>query len=349
MRKLHAAAAVIWLPVVVTAATGTWRDELPERIATHWSGSGTADGFSSTTGFWAAMLTTGILAGVLGLVAAAMATHHPEQPTRDEKPAQSGDPARNPEAAGKAGPAGNAASAGNAARDVRRVAVGRGLLVAAGAVAGGSAGVWVATAAASLADPADPRLGWRFAYLFLGMAWALVVWLIAGKAPRIDVPAEPPVDALALGPTERAAFSTTLRSPLLFGSTLLAAAALAAGAALGTSGLWLAVPVLLALAFALGRVRITADRRGLRVVTGVGVTIKHVALTDIVSAEAAEINPTEWGGWGYRVLPGRSALVLRGGPGLVVNLRDGRRFAVTLDDPRTPAALLNGLHAKTAD
>ncbi|MEU8243532.1 DUF1648 domain-containing protein [Actinoplanes missouriensis] len=336
MRRLQAAAAVIWLPVAVTAVTGIWRDELPDRIATHWSGSGPADGFSSTTGFWTTMLIIGILAGVVGLIAAAMAaaaTRHAEQPAQGGDPAHGGDPAQG----------------GDPARDVRRIAVGRGLLFGAGAVAGGSAGVWVSTATATLADPVDPRLGWRFAYLFLGMAWALVVWLILGKAPRIDVPAAPPVDALRLAPTERAAFSTTLRSPFLVGSTLLAAAALAAGAVVGAPGLWFVVPVPLVLAFALGRVRVTADRRGLRVVTGVGVTVKHVALADIVSAEAAEINPMEWGGWGYRVMPGRSALVLRGGPGLVVNLRDGRRFAVTLDDPRTPAALLNGLHTKAAD
>ncbi|BAL87514.1 hypothetical protein AMIS_22940 [Actinoplanes missouriensis 431] len=346
MRRLQAAAAVIWLPVVVTAVTGIWRDELPARIATHWSGSGPADGFSSTTGFWTTMLIIGVLAGVAGLIAAAMAataTRHASQP------AQGGDPAQNAGSGGNPGSAGVAGQDGDPARDVRRIAVGRGLLVGAGAVAGGSAGVWVSTATATLADPVDPRLGWRFAYLFLGMAWALVVWLILGKAPRIDVPAEPPVDALLLAPTERAAFSTTLRSPLLIGSTLLAAAALTAGAVLGAPGLWFVVPVPLVLAFALGRVRVTADRRGLRVVTGVGVTVKHVALADIVSAEAAEINPMEWGGWGYRVMPGRSALVLRGGPGLVVNLHDGRRFAVTLDDPRTPAALLNGLHAKAAD
>ena len=43
------------------------------------------------------------------------------------------------------------------------------------------------------------------------------------------------------------------------------------------------------------------------------------------------------------MLPGRSALVLRGGPGMVVDLVDGRRFAVTLDDPAEPVAILNAL------
>ena len=69
-------------------------------------------------------------------------------------------------------------------------------------------------------------------------------------------------------------------------------------------------------------------------------------LVRIAGVEVAEIDPLEWGGWGYRVTPGRSALVLRRGPGLVIHQSDGRRFAVTLDDPRTPAALLTALQSR---
>lgn len=49
-------------------------------------------------------------------------------------------------------------------------------------------------------------------------------------------------------------------------------------------------------------------------------------------------------GWlGYRVAPGRSALVLHAGPGLVIERRNGNLFAVTLTDPETPAGLLTAL------
>lgn len=37
--------------------------------------------------------------------------------------------------------------------------------------------------------------------------------------------------------------------------------------------------------------------------------------------------------------------LLRPGPGLVLDLRDGRRFAVTVADPQTPAALLTALRS----
>jgi MFS family permease len=314
VRRLWTAAAAVLLPVLVTAMTGGWRSELPDRIATHWSGSGPADGWSPAGGFWLGMLIAGLVSAVAALVAAGFAARRTGEP----------------------------------ARDVRRIAVARGAIVAAVSVAGGAAGIWVATASASLADPVDPRLGWRFVFFLLGMAWGGVAWLIAGRGPRIDVPAEPPVDALDLAPTERAAFSTTLRSPMLLGVTVAAAAVIVVAAVVVLPGLWFAALVPLALGLFVVQVRVTADRRGLRLVAGLaGVTFKRIPLDEILSAETAEINPAEWGGWGYRVMPGRSALILRGGPGLVLNLKDGRRFAVTLDDPRTPAALINGLRAIT--
>ncbi|BBH67603.1 hypothetical protein ACTI_42880 [Actinoplanes sp. OR16] len=310
MTRLWTAAAVVWLPVAVTAATRGWLDELPEKIATHWSGSGPADGWSSADGFWLTMLIIGVLSGLTALAAAAVTSRSTDNP----------------------------------ADDVRRTAAGRGLVIGVASVSGGAAGVWVATATATLANPADPRLGWRFGWFVIGMAWGLVAWLIAGRAPVIDVPAEPPVDALDLGPTERAAFSTTLRAPLMFGLMLASTAVVVIVAVLTLPGVWLVAPIPLLLGLVFARIRVTADRRGLRLVAGLaGLTFKHIPLDQIVTAETAEIIPTEWGGWGYRVKPGRSALVLRGGPGLVLNLRDGRRFAVTMDDPRTPAALINGL------
>ena len=81
-----------------------------------------------------------------------------------------------------------------------------------------------------------------------------------------------------------------------------------------------------------------------------GVHAAAAVLVAVVAATATAepIHPAAWGGWGYHVLPGRSALVLRAGPGLVLTLRDGRRFAVTVDDPQTPAAPLTALRAPSA-
>jgi hypothetical protein len=48
----------------------------------------------------------------------------------------------------------------------------------------------------------------------------------------------------------------------------------------------------------------------------------------------------QWGGWGYRWMPGAkaSAAVLRKGPGIVLTFADGRRFAVSVDDATAGAA-----------
>ena len=95
-------------------------------------------------------------------------------------------------------------------------------------------------------------------------------------------------------------------------------------------------------ALALSQVTVRVDETGLRLGFGPGVRVR-VPLADIRQASAEEIRPLAWGGWGYRVLPGKRALVLRGGSGLVLDLRNGNRFAVTVDEPETPAALVNGL------
>jgi hypothetical protein len=226
-----------------------------------------------------------------------------------------------------------------------------GIVASAGSVAGGAAGIWVTSATATLAaDSADEaRLGWRILWFVAGMAWGLLVRAAAGRAMGIVTPAgtEPPGDGLRLAPGERAAWTTTLRSPLILAVFAAATGAVTVVAATMVPGAWpaIALPVLAGLLF--GEVRVSVDHRGLRLVAGlVGVPIKRIPLDDIASATTENIDPKQWGGWGYRVLPGRSALVLRSGPGLVLHLRDGRRFAVTVDDPKAPADLLAALRSR---
>jgi hypothetical protein len=69
---------------------------------------------------------------------------------------------------------------------------------------------------------------------------------------------------------------------------------------------------------------------------------RTIALADVRAVETAQIEPREWGGWGYRWNPSQhaTAAVLRRGPGIVVALEDGRRFAVTVDDARDGAIAL---------
>ena len=100
-----------------------------------------------------------------------------------------------------------------------------------------------------------------------------------------------------------------------------------------------AVAILVVASFV--RLRVSADWRGLRVVSAVlRIPLKRIRLAAIDVVEAAELGPTEWGGWGYRIMPGRSALILRNGPGLIVTTTNAQQFAISLDDPETLAALL---------
>ena len=93
-----------------------------------------------------------------------------------------------------------------------------------------------------------------------------------------------------------------------------------------------------------------AVRRGLRVVSrALGIPLRRIPLASMASVSTAALRPSEWGGWGYRMSPGRSALILRAGPGLVVTTTHGSEFAISLSDPETPAALLETLRRRAED
>jgi len=218
----------------------------------------------------------------------------------------------------------------------------RSILAWSGFVAGTAAGIWVASATATLAAPQAPVLSWRFGYSLVGMSLGLVVAQVVG---RTGVAAAPkPLETLDLGPTERAAYRGTLHSRPLMWASAVATVVIVLSSVSIAPGQWLLLAAPVGTVAFFGRIRVTADTRGLRVTAGwTGLPIVRIPLERIASAQAQTIRPMQWGGWGLRAMPGRSALVLRGGPGLVLDLRDGRRFAVTLDDPDSPARLLNAL------
>lgn len=186
----------------------------------------------------------------------------------------------------------------------------------------------------------DERLLWALP----GLAWAIVPYLLVGRV-RVKAPGTAdPVDGVDLAPGERAAWTTTLRSWSLIAASLVALGVVALAAVTSDPWTWLASTAVLAALAVFAEVRVTVDRRGLRLVAGwLRLPFKRIPLADITSASATAVDPKKWGGWGYRVMPGRSALVLRKGPGLVLTLTDGRAFAVTVNDPETPAALLSTL------
>jgi hypothetical protein len=185
--------------------------------------------------------------------------------------------------------------------------------------------------------------------------------LLAAAAHRLERGQEypathaPPGDAtIGLGAGERAVWVGHASSPRMALGGSLCALALAAGALLveGAAG-WILVATAVVVALAMtwvSMVRVTASERGLRIDFGpFGFPSKHMPLERIERAEATEIEPMRWGGWGYRWAgPRRSAVVVRRGPGLVLDLRGGGRFAVTVDEPAPAAGLLNDLRRRQA-
>lgn len=167
--------------------------------------------------------------------------------------------------------------------------------------------------------------------------------LLAG---RDTGPASPPSGAaprLALGDRETARWSRTVSAPLL---ALLGLLMAVGGLVLSFLDTWPAGVGLLIggmTVLALTSVRVTVDRRGLALApTLLPYPFRRIALDRVQEATSRRISPAaEFGGWGYRVRPGRSGLVLRSGEGLVLRLASGREFVVTVDDAATGASLLN--------
>jgi hypothetical protein len=138
----------------------------------------------------------------------------------------------------------------------------------------------------------------------------------------------------------------TARSPIMAigGATGVLLAAFFFTVALPLVALPFAVVALALTSFSTIAVTINAD--GLHVAFGPwGVPTKRIPLSDIEAAQAIEVRPMRWGGWGYRWLPWKraTAVVLRRGPGVQVNRVGGRTFVVTVDDAPKAAAVLNEL------
>ncbi|MGW1108150.1 DUF1648 domain-containing protein [Streptomyces sp. NPDC002540] len=112
------------------------------------------------------------------------------------------------------------------------------------------------------------------------------------------------------------------------------------------SGWAVAIPPLLlgVLMAGFARPYVVVDRRGITVSGMLPWPRLRVPLDRIETVTSRHINPlTEYGGWGYRIRPGRTGVVIRSGEGIVATLAGGRDFAVTVDDSATAVALLNTL------
>ncbi|MBD0737502.1 hypothetical protein [Streptomyces sp. CBMA29] len=82
-------------------------------------------------------------------------------------------------------------------------------------------------------------------------------------------------------------------------------------------------------------VRVRVDHDAVDVRCGhIGVPRRRIPLEQVSGVRLAPlVSPRNWGGWGYRWRPEEgTAVVVRRGQGLVIDLGSGRRFTVTVDD-----------------
>ncbi|RMI30456.1 DUF1648 domain-containing protein [Streptomyces triticirhizae] len=290
---------------ILTAVAIGVRDRLPDRVATHFDGGGTADGFLSREALLALALGTLVFQGL----ALGVALWRGRGPMRR-----------------------------------LTAALGAGLPVFTGTLLVTSLLVNV-----DVADPTDVRLPlwWLPVALGGGALVGLGAWRLVGSGPRTrERPGRSSV--LRLEPGESAVWSRHVGSRVMRIAALVVLLAslvsLAVGEwAPGLLGLLAAVVV-----GALASVRVTVDGSGLVVdLPPLPRPRLSVPLASVAEAEAVRVDAIgDFGGWGYRVRPGASGVVLRSGEALRVRREGGRAFVVTVDDADTAAALLNGLAAR---
>ncbi|MYR95594.1 MULTISPECIES: DUF1648 domain-containing protein [unclassified Streptomyces] len=190
---------------------------------------------------------------------------------------------------------------------------------------------------------------WHLAAAFGAAALAGAVGLLLARlvpAPEDPRAGKDPADRerIALADGEVAGWARTTGSWWLPLGTLAVAAA---GAVLGYAVNWLAAAPLFLLALltvTFCRPHVTVDRRGLTVSGLLPWPRVQVPLERIEGADSRQVDAiAEFGGWGYRIRPGRTGFIVRSGEAIVARQTGGREFAVTVEDSATGAALLNTL------
>lgn len=314
--KKSLAIVSLWLPAAAILITWIlWRDRLPSELPSHWGASGPADAATASAPY------LGWLAGIAA-AAALVGTVLALAPIRGKW--------------------------------TQRASV-----AATGATAGYALAIWLTSAASSIdvTNPYTVSLGaWTLLY-YVAPLYGLIQLLLLppGDTPPVQIADAAAITAMNLSPSQSVAWSRTV-STWLFAWAAVALVVLGGliyTPLIAAEGIvavgWAFIPYifcLLALAV-FGAFRVTADWRGLRVTSLLlGIPLKRIAPEHIQSVEAAVLTPSDWGGWGYRIMPGRSAVILRRGPGLVVTQSNGKQFAITLDNPEQPAGVLLSLIAQ---
>lgn len=304
-RRTNIAVATLWVPFIFVAATWlTWRTSLPPDLPRQYN----AEGVASTIPTWIMIGGTGLLtlaAAVAGLFALP----------------------------GAAGP--NRKS----------------ILLASGLVAGLAGSAWLITAGVQVAagPSSEPAIGGWPLLAILAAGYGLIPFLILPRWEHEEIvyttedwdPLPPSIEP----------WSATVTSPL-FGWTLaILVVIVAVGGFMAIheamAGLVAVIAVLtgvIIVLLAFVRLRVSIDSWGLMVTsTLLRLNLKGVRAAAISEAHAEQLSPRRWGGWGYRFTREGSAIISRKGDGLVLTLRNGKKFSVSVDNAEQAAGTLTRL------
>lgn len=225
----------------------------------------------------------------------------------------------------------------------RGQAVQRTLLIGTAAVCGLIAGVWSSVLTLWLAAGRGIPAPWAPVWLFVWpVVLVIAVRIACGSPPRLATRTapDPALPRVQLPPEGEAVWERQLTAGFfLAGAALLAVlgAAVSTVSTPVTAVCW----VMALLSVLIARMRLRLDEVGMTLCPW-GLPMRTtIPYRRIVAARTADLRPLRWGGPGERVLAGDSGLLVRSGPGLVVELGDGRRLGILMAEPQVPAGIIN--------
>lgn len=288
----------------LTYAVTLWRFDLPDPVATHFEFTGDPeDSFDRNRFFWLLLIVSSVAAAA-GMVASVRCRN-------------------------------------------RAVLSGWSSAATFGSWLAAAIGIWTLMSQRGLDTWTDARGPTMPALLVVIAVPTLGATLASALGLRLPVPPLTWESAprMGLAPDEDAVWTQRVVAPW-FVLPVMYGLGLAAGGWIAGFGIFVWMGGLLCVVAAQMRsLRVTTDRHGLTLAWGpLGLPRQSVPLAEIAQATAIDVRPREWGGWGYRgtlLINGQAGAILRAGPGLHLNLRDGRVFVVTVDDPEIGAGLLN--------
>ena len=157
-----------------------------------------------------------------------------------------------------------------------------------------------------------------------GLVAALVGWLATGGSDGVpvDQPMAPGATPLAswAGSASNGWLAVLAVTPVVFAVFL--------------EPIWLVLMIAIAVVLVtFSSVRVAAEPDGVTIDIGpFGWPRHHIPIDEIAGAEAFEIKPMAYGGWGYRVRSGVRAYVIRSGPAIRIARMTGPDTLVTVDD-----------------